>query len=325
MLGGDLLYLAVFLSSPTLLSGHISTHLAKAIEWTCDNQSRKRCSNDTRGRRHYDAMVSLISSIAKICGHGTSHAARDHLERLCRQLGHIGLQSDTVKSINKAGAFFLAQQTNDVRDLIYAEKLASSTASFERSAQPALQMDMLFVGYRWEETIGEWVTVSPVIDKKATRRRLLRSSTTNADTRVAPESATCAEQSPTRTTSPISLVAELSEGQGRDTSANIETSDNSGNVPATGKLGLIPHPHQNNCETRNLQLCTALDDNECRRVSSNKPESRDELGEGKENRYQKGQNSSQRRNAERRPLETVNRRRMRVSRGDPHSDDELGI
>ncbi|KAK8022337.1 hypothetical protein PG993_013104 [Apiospora rasikravindrae] len=174
----DLLYLAAFLaSSPSLRTERVHCRLTSAFELSLGDVS----NHDSV--QHCSSMISLISQIAQICGRGSSEAPYQHLERLCHDLQLLGLDENMMNSITRAGALFLAQQTSNLRDLVYAESLVSAhhqqleeafTADevHKRKQQAATTTDLL-LGYRWEETIGEWVAASPVAErrKQAQHRR----------------------------------------------------------------------------------------------------------------------------------------------------------
>ncbi|KAK8091959.1 hypothetical protein PG997_002320 [Apiospora hydei] len=173
----DLLYLAAFLaSSSSLRTERVHSRLTSAFELSLGasppNGGKAVSTHDSV--QHYSGMISLISQIAQICGRGSSDAPYQHLERLCRDLQLLGLEQDIINSITRAGALFLAQQTSNLRDLVYAESLVSAhhqqleeTANEgHRPKQQAATTTDLLLGYRWEETIGEWVAASPVAERR---------------------------------------------------------------------------------------------------------------------------------------------------------------
>ncbi|OTB08444.1 hypothetical protein M426DRAFT_317061 [Hypoxylon sp. CI-4A] len=187
-LGNDLLYLALFLSSPSSArecdNEGITHRLQYSIEkaWQQSNNSNPTKGNRTRQR--LNEIASFVSSVARSCGRGMSVASHNCLDELFSQLQSLDREGEILDSMKTVAAFSLAQQTNSVKDFIYAEKLASSSQRQHRPAagaekdrdddDNAPRSRSLFTGYRWEETIGEWVMVSPVVERRASRVRITR-------------------------------------------------------------------------------------------------------------------------------------------------------
>ncbi|KAI0456176.1 hypothetical protein F5B21DRAFT_468990 [Xylaria acuta] len=170
-----LLYLALFLSSGQRQGEKIPTHVGNSIRKLSPPNLTSLSTKDVRMRNHYDSITWLIASIARACGRGMSVASHQHLDGLSKRLESLELSQNLLDNLKAAAAFSIAQQTNNVRDLIYAEslhphdRLNSGATSHQQSG------NALFTGYRWEETIGEWVTASPVVNKRrapATKRHL---------------------------------------------------------------------------------------------------------------------------------------------------------
>ncbi|KAI1246889.1 hypothetical protein MGN70_010774 [Eutypa lata] len=179
--GMRLLHLALFLSSIENQSQKARDTVKENIE--AINRAYIEYATSTtikedRIKRQYNAMISLISSTARSYARGLSLPSHDCLNTLFRHLETLDLEDSILERMKAASAFTLAQQTHNVRDLIYAEKLTMSDS--EGSNNEPLQTRSLFAGYRWDATIGEWVTVSPVKQSvnKQRQRRLLRSSST---------------------------------------------------------------------------------------------------------------------------------------------------
>lgn len=176
----DVLYLAAFLaSSSSLRTERVRSRLTSAFELCLGMSSPPVSGSKADSGQNYSGMISLISQIAQICGRGSSEAPYQHLERLCQDLQLLGLEESMMSSIMRAGALFLAQQTSNLKDLVYAESLVlahqhqigddttSVASEGERHKQHAdtTATDRL-LGYRWEETIGEWVVVSPAAQRR---------------------------------------------------------------------------------------------------------------------------------------------------------------
>ncbi|KAK7937909.1 uncharacterized protein PG986_014777 [Apiospora aurea] len=230
----DLLYLAAFLaSSSSLRTERVHSRLTSAFELSLGssppNGGKAVSTHDSV--QHYSGMISLISQIARICGRGSSDAPYQHLERLCRDLQLLGLEQDIMNSITRAGALFLAQQTSNLKDLVYAESLVSAHhQQLEETAndghrikqQVATTTDLL-LGYRWEETIGEWVAASPAAERRKQvqhRRsgRFQQSSSTarkaaSRDTSPLPSITTAQPASPSVPTEPVPDLFTNSDGE----------------------------------------------------------------------------------------------------------------
>ncbi|KAI0552891.1 hypothetical protein F4679DRAFT_532779 [Xylaria curta] len=161
-----LLRLALFLSSEQSQGEKIQTHVGDSIRKLSPPNLTSLSTKDNRIRNHYDSVTWLIASIARACGRGTSVASHQYLDGISKRLGTLGLGQNLLDNLKAAAAFLIAQQTSNVRDLIYAEslhppdRLSSGTTSHQQNGST------LFTGYRWEETIGEWVTASPVVNKR---------------------------------------------------------------------------------------------------------------------------------------------------------------
>ncbi|KAI1457104.1 hypothetical protein F4805DRAFT_429575 [Annulohypoxylon moriforme] len=181
-LGNDLLFLALFLSSSTARNDDsISSRLRHSVEQAWRVKINPGAARGSRTKHRLDDIASFVSSVARSCGRGMSIASHKCLETLFSQLDGLGLDREILSSMKAVSAFTLAQQTNDVKDFIYAEKLASSqhaaAARTDEGNEDVRPRRGLFSGYRWEETIGEWVTVSPERQRRPrTRIRQFRSS-----------------------------------------------------------------------------------------------------------------------------------------------------
>ncbi|KAI0480614.1 hypothetical protein GGR56DRAFT_283171 [Xylariaceae sp. FL0804] len=127
-------------------------------------------------RSHYDNVTWFVSSVARSCGRGTSVAPHQYLDVLFDRLETLCPGEDVLNNLKGATAFLLAHQTSNVGDLIYAEKLGPQLRSGLNGSKR--DGETLFTGYRWDETVGEWVTASPVLDRRRDRRRILRSGVT---------------------------------------------------------------------------------------------------------------------------------------------------
>lgn len=116
----------------------------------------------------YAATMSMLSFIAHCYGCGVPEAPyHTHLLPLCDALGNLQLPGDPLKSVRTDAAFRLAEQTQDLRDLAFAESLVARGAELTSSTgcgrQPRRtpRKSAAFCGFRWDEDISEWVTATP--------------------------------------------------------------------------------------------------------------------------------------------------------------------
>ncbi|KAI1632127.1 hypothetical protein F4809DRAFT_113510 [Biscogniauxia mediterranea] len=254
----DMVYLALLLSSGRSQGNYVESRVRGSIMSIWKQHEAPKPAKHGRARNDYDNLVSLISSIARGCSRGTSVASHRCLEDLFGRLAILGTDCHIMDNLKGAAAFLLAQQTNNVRDLIYAEKLnppcgsenGGSGSNSEGSRRAAAGGRTLFTGYRWEETIGEWVTVSPVASKKQhATRRVLRSTLsssslitmmTTTKKQVVDQPASDAETLPPRPRSLIrrdtDSVADPETSQGGDVGSSV------GNERPRHGTGLGRHP-----------------------------------------------------------------------------------
>ncbi|KAL7626934.1 hypothetical protein AAE478_003708 [Parahypoxylon ruwenzoriense] len=169
-LGNDLLQMALFLSSSHFRSGGINSHLRHCIEQAWRQNVELKSARNNRVRHRLNDMASFVSSVARGCGRGMSLASHNCLDTLFEQLECLELDREILDSMKAMAAFSLAQQTNNVKDFVYAERLASNQS--RAAAGDDASSRSLFTGYRWEETIGEWVTVSPVMERRLPQTRI---------------------------------------------------------------------------------------------------------------------------------------------------------
>jgi hypothetical protein len=178
-----ILHLALFLSSRRDQGEKTKTYLRGDMGRFSSSVEISLSSKANRTRHQYDSIAWLIASIARAYGRGSSVAPHQCLDGLVKRLEYLSLSQHLMHNLKAAAAFLIAQQTNSVRDLIYAESLHP----YDRSSSGATGYQQggstLFTGYRWEETIGEWVTASPNLNKRQApiAKRQLRSSTPDVD------------------------------------------------------------------------------------------------------------------------------------------------
>lgn len=312
-----LLCLATFLSSPESQGEIINSYVTRFINST---HSGQECGAD-HSRQGQDGIISLLASIAKICGRGTSQASRHYLAAFCNQLGGLELQNEAVEDTKRAGAFFLAQQSNDLRDLLYAEKLISYSGGLSKRQASMPGKRAVFEGYRWDESISEWVRASPVIQRKNSGRRSLRSSMGECINHVETLVDTN-PPSPERSVGLAFLVADLSSKQGFASSVKLQTPDRRKEITTGMTLGAASRPYQLDFSVSDERKRTSL--NKCHSYPSENKVAAfcDELSDDKEN-CAVGLARKTYSITPRQPL--APKRRIRLSWGDDHSDDELGL
>lgn len=134
---------------------------------------RAICGQDNmEGRQHYEAVTSLIGAIAQFCGRGSAQPSHYYLSRLCDQLEHDLPPDGAPRTLRMDCAFVLAERTNDLRDLAFAESLDVSRS--KQQAMPTPRRKSASSAYRWDEDICEWITVTPAPIQR--QRRSLSSS-----------------------------------------------------------------------------------------------------------------------------------------------------
>ncbi|KAH7038047.1 uncharacterized protein B0I36DRAFT_315387 [Microdochium trichocladiopsis] len=174
-MGYSLTCLALLCSSTTLRDETIEIDLALSLSGLWSERTTLCAGWTPRWREHFDILVSLVSSIAVNCSRATVEPPQHFLDIFACRLQQLNLDNGVVDALKTASAFHLAQQTNSVRDLIYAENLQRpNAANAQHQSNPAITpvktaSQMLFTGYAWDETIGEWVTATPATTKLAER------------------------------------------------------------------------------------------------------------------------------------------------------------
>lgn len=172
------LYLAIFLSSTQAQGERVEAHVKGNMNRLSLPSATSRGTKGSHLHNQYDDISWIIASMARTCGRATSVASHQCLQGLFGRLESLKLTPGLLDKLKAAAAFSVAQQTNNVKDLIYAESLHPCTGLSPSSTSQHQSGSTLFTGYRWEETIGEWVTVSPIMNKRraATMKTLPRSS-----------------------------------------------------------------------------------------------------------------------------------------------------
>lgn len=159
------LNLAAFFTN-TLPSSHKGSLVSGALARALSGQAT------VEGRQHYEAVTSLIGAIAQCCGRGSTQPSHHYLSRFCDQLEHELSPDGIPRTLRMDCAFVLAERTNDLRDLAFAESLDTSTT--KQQVMPTPRRKSVSSAYRWDEDICEWITITPAPIQR--QRRSLSSS-----------------------------------------------------------------------------------------------------------------------------------------------------
>lgn len=112
------------------------------------------CAKGSSSRRQYRQALLLICTVAQYWGRACRMPCHDILQEICMRLERLGLPGWFHEGLRTDGVFVLAQKTKDLRDVAFAERLSMAGIS-------TLETSSMFSGWRWEESIGEWVLLSP--------------------------------------------------------------------------------------------------------------------------------------------------------------------
>jgi hypothetical protein len=145
----------------------------------------ERGSKDHTYRQYYEATVALMTSIARGCTRKNSaQPAHVYLVKLCDKLDIACSEVKALRRIRVDAAFHLADLTGDLWDLNFAEQLAATTRADQATTrQTPSKNSAVFSGFRWDEGISEWITVTPEI---ARRKQPVHDRVTRARRRVSP-------------------------------------------------------------------------------------------------------------------------------------------
>lgn len=136
-------------------------------------------------RQYYEATMALMASIARGCTRKDSGTpAHTYLVKLCDKLDTACPEVKALRTIRVDTAFHLADLTGDLWDLNFAEQLATTTQAAGNTTQTPSRKPAAFSGFRWDEGISEWVTVTPEV---ARRKQPVRGRVTRDRSCVSPE------------------------------------------------------------------------------------------------------------------------------------------
>lgn len=122
--------------------------------------------NKRYGQQHHEAAMALLSSMARCCGQGAAEPSYHYLVKFCDRLDNMAsVEGGNSREMRKDCAFLLAERTNDMRDLAFAESFTDSMASLESSAGKNAPGETSSTStatkFRWDGDISEWVTATP--------------------------------------------------------------------------------------------------------------------------------------------------------------------
>jgi len=162
------LLLAVFLITEEVTKSEISGCMSREARLLADFWTR--VVNDSKQhtyRQYYEATMALMASIARGCTRkNATKPAHTYLIKLCDKLEAACPKVTALKAIRVDAAFYLADLTGDLRDLSFAEQLAAATQADADMTKTPGRKTAAFSGFRWDEGISEWVTVTPAVARR---------------------------------------------------------------------------------------------------------------------------------------------------------------
>ncbi|KAJ4391770.1 hypothetical protein N0V93_005390 [Gnomoniopsis smithogilvyi] len=115
-------------------------------------------------KRYYEAATAFLSSLARCCGQGAPEPSHHYLTKFCDQLDSTAsVEGGKSRQIRADCAFLLAERTNDMRDLVFAESFNVAMESLESVSDTPNKRSSTSgtTGFRWDGDISEWVTKTP--------------------------------------------------------------------------------------------------------------------------------------------------------------------
>ncbi|KAL6862135.1 hypothetical protein J3F83DRAFT_762829 [Trichoderma novae-zelandiae] len=102
----------------------------------------------------YQQTIILLCAVIQCRRRSSAASSQEILSDVCSNLVRRKLPAWFGHGLQKDVAFMLAQKTEDLRDLTFAERLSGTTPANAK-------FSTIFSGWRWEEGISEWVLPSP--------------------------------------------------------------------------------------------------------------------------------------------------------------------
>jgi hypothetical protein len=138
-----------------------------AARWLAETPAR-RTKRQVLREVLYDSILELIAFRVQKFGFERGEPRQSLLMGLCNLIGTLELQGLEMDSLRKDAAFRLAQRSNDLRDLTFAEDLASSLQSCRKTP---MKVTSTGATYCWDAGISEWITSTPRVAIEVERRR----------------------------------------------------------------------------------------------------------------------------------------------------------
>ncbi|POS88019.1 hypothetical protein EPUL_001241 [Erysiphe pulchra] len=122
----------------------------------------------------FSKVAIFVCQVAQCCGKGTSGLGYDYLQFIHSRLKKIESETTTMnflKGIIVDSAFIFARKVPRHQHVEYAASMNAKTFILSHNEKKSLvnlsgcKDDKNTSGFRWEEGIGEWVTVTPVVGK----------------------------------------------------------------------------------------------------------------------------------------------------------------
>ncbi|KAK2758903.1 hypothetical protein CKAH01_16775 [Colletotrichum kahawae] len=159
--GGDVLYpllLTSYLASDSTTTAWNTAKSSLKNIWAAEYQSYQfNDQTDKQHSRFHDMTIALTCSVAHCCGKATTGPSSSrYFAAICKLIDELHIPQ--LATLSSDGAFPLAQKTDDLRDLVFAEALMG--ASSKQDVIPE-SLGAAFAGFRWEEGISEWIALSP--------------------------------------------------------------------------------------------------------------------------------------------------------------------
>ncbi|KAJ4304311.1 hypothetical protein N0V88_001924 [Collariella sp. IMI 366227] len=187
-LGTYILALCSFLSLPASPPSSPTISSSSSITIQTAWKDVTTCHNNPTLLLQYDATTALMSAMAHHLGRGTGLPPHIYLSQFCDQLATLALSPTALSNMRVDGAFRLAEQTGDLRDLEWAEGLrVEQTATMAMAVTPVKKTMSTrsgrkrgkrkaksFSGFEWDDGISEWVAATPGMEARPAAARVRR-------------------------------------------------------------------------------------------------------------------------------------------------------
>ncbi|KAL7918510.1 hypothetical protein ACQKWADRAFT_323725 [Trichoderma austrokoningii] len=130
-------------------SGLANAEFKRRVAEEFGNMAQKIDPEANHGKQ-YQQTIILLCTIIQCRRRSSSASSQEILADLYSKLDHEKLPDWFEHGLQKDLAFMLAQKTEDLRDLSFAESLSVTTPADTK-------FSIMFSGWRWEEGISEWV------------------------------------------------------------------------------------------------------------------------------------------------------------------------